>query len=78
MLFGQYQDMELWNNQFLESKILGVPVSRGMCALVYGVQRLVDVDMFDKGIQYALEKLGKSKFGFERTVISNFKSKRHD
>ena len=28
-------------------------------------------------IQYALEKLGKPKFGFERTVVSNFKSKRH-
>ena len=30
----------------------------------------VDVDTFHKGIQYALEKLGKSKFGFE--------SKRHE
>ena len=29
------------------------------------------------GIQYALEKLGKSKFGFEKTAVSNFKSKRH-
>ena len=38
----------------------------------------VDVDMFYKGIQYALEKLGKSNFSFERTVISNFKSKRHE
>ena len=38
----------------------------------------VDVDTFHKGIQYALEKLGKSKFGFERTAISNFKSKRHE
>ena len=37
----------------------------------------VDVDTFHKGIQYALEKLGKSIFGFERTV-SNFKSKRHE
>ena len=36
----------------------------------------VDVDTFHKGIQYALEKLGKSKFGFERTVVSKFKSKR--
>ena len=36
----------------------------------------VDVDAFHKGIQYALEKLGKSKFGFERTTVSNFKSKR--
>ena len=31
-----------------------------------------------KGIQYALEKLGKSKFGFESTTVSNFKSKRHE
>ena len=38
----------------------------------------VDVDTFHKGIQYALEKLGKSKFGFERTAVSNFKSKRHE
>ena len=36
----------------------------------------VDVDMFHKNIQYALEKLGKSKFGFERTVVSKFKRKR--
>ena len=37
----------------------------------------VDADAFHKGIQYALEKLGKSKFGFERTAVSNFKRKRH-
>ena len=30
-----------------------------------------------KAFNYALEKLGKSKFGFERTAVSNFKSKRH-
>ena len=36
----------------------------------------VDVDTFHKDIQYALEKLGKSKFSFERTVVSKFKSKR--
>ena len=36
----------------------------------------VDVDTFHKDIQYSLEKLGKSKFGFERTVVSKFKSKR--
>ena len=36
----------------------------------------VDVDMFHKNIQYALEKLGKSKSGFERTVVSKFKRKR--
>ena len=35
----------------------------------------VDVDMSHKGIQYALEKLGKSKSGFTRTAVSNFKSK---
>ena len=35
-----------------------------------------DVDTFHKCIRYALEKLGKSKSGFERTVISKFKSKR--
>ena len=35
----------------------------------------VDVDTFHKGIQYELEKLGKSKFGFERTAVSNFKAK---
>ena len=27
---------------------------------------------------YAMEKLGKLKFGFERTAVSNFKSKRHE
>ena len=36
------------------------------------------MDTFPKDIQYALEKLGKSKFGFERTAVSNFKSKRHE
>ena len=36
----------------------------------------VDVDAFHKGIQYALEKQGKSKFGFERTAVPNFKSKK--
>ena len=36
----------------------------------------VDVDTFHKSIQYALEKLGKSKSGFERTVVSRFKRKR--
>ena len=36
----------------------------------------VDVDTFHKSIQYALEKLGKS--GFERTAVSNFKSKKHE
>ena len=50
-----------------------------MRGLVYVASRdKVDVDTYHKGIQYALEKLGKSKFGFERTAVSNFKSKRKD
>ena len=32
--FGQCQETELWNNQFLESKILGLPVSCRKRALV--------------------------------------------
>ena len=47
---------------------------RGLVYMASGEK--VDVDTFLKGIQYALEKLGKSKFGFERTAVSNFKSKR--
>ena len=79
MPFGQHQDTKLWNNQFPETKILGVPASRRMRGLVYMASRdKVDVDTFHKGIQYALEKLGKLKFGFESTTISNFKSKRHE
>ena len=63
--FGQHQETELWDNQFPESKILGVSVSRRMRALIYMApsRDRVDVDAFHKGIQYALEKLGKSKFG---------------
>ena len=34
-----------------------------------------DMNAFYQCIQYALEKLGKSKSGFERTVVSKFKSK---
>ena len=50
-----------------------------MRGLVYMASRdEVDVDTFDKDNQYALEKLGKSKFGFERTTVLNFKSKRHE
>ena len=79
MPFGQHQDTELWNNQFPETKILALPVSRRMRGLVYLASRdKVDVDAFHKGIQYALEKLGKSKFGLERTAVSNFKSKRRE
>ena len=79
MPFGQYQDTELWNNQFPETKILGLPASRRMRGLVYMASRdQVEVDTFHKGIQYALERLGKSKFGFESTTVSNFKSKSHE
>ena len=47
-----------------------------MRGLVYMASRdKVDVDTLLKGIQYALEKLGKSKFGFERTAVSNLKAK---
>ena len=47
--------------------------------LVYMASRdKVDVDKFHKGIQYALERLGKSKFAFESTTVSNFKSKSHE
>ena len=35
------------------------------------------MDAFQKSLQYALERLGKSKFGFEITVVSKFKIKRH-
>jgi len=31
--FGQRQEMELWNNPFSDSKILGLPVSQRMRAL---------------------------------------------
>ena len=73
--FGQHQDTELSNNQFFRT----FSVSRRRRGLVYMASRdKVDGDTFHKGIQYALEKLGNSKFGFERTTISNFKSKRHE
>ena len=36
------------------------------------------MNTFHKSIQYALERLGKSKFGFESTTVSNFKSKSHE
>ena len=69
--FGQHQDTELWNNQFPETKILGLPASRRMRGFVYMASRdKVDEDTYPKGIQYALEKLGKSKFGFESTTVS--------
>ena len=60
-----------------ETKILGLPATRRMRGLVKMASRdKVDVDTFHKSIQYALEKLGKSKSGFERTVVSKFKRKR--
>ena len=75
MPFSQHQDTELWNNQFPETKTLGLPVSRRMRGLVYMASSdKVDVDTFHKDIQYALERLGKSKFGFESTTVSNSKS----
>ena len=50
-----------------------------MPGLVYmSTREKVDVNTFHNGIKYALGKLGKSKFGFERTTVSNFKSKRHE
>ena len=52
MPFGQHQDTELWNNQFPETKILGLPVSRRMRGLVYMASRdEVDVDAFHKGVK---------------------------
>ena len=68
MPFGQHQDTELWKNHFPETKILGLPVSRRMRALVYMARPeiKVDVDAFHKDIQYAPEKLGKTKFGFKK------------
>ena len=64
---------------FPETKILGLSVLRRMRALVYLASRdKVDVVAFHKSIQYTLEKLGKSKVGFERTAVYNFKSKSHE
>ena len=60
---GQHQDTEHWNNQFPETKILGLPASRLMRDLVYMASRdKVDVDTFYKGIQYTLERLLSSIF----------------
>ena len=72
-------DTELWNNQFPETKVLGLPASQRTRGLVYMASRdKVDVDTFHEGIQYALERLRKSKFGLESTTVSNFKSKSHE
>ena len=43
--FGQRQDTELLNNQFPDSKILGISVSRCMPALVYNMAPRNKVDM---------------------------------
>ena len=60
--FGQHQDTELWNNQFPETKILGLPVSWRMHGLVYMASRdKVNVDTFHQGIQYALKKQEESR-----------------
>ena len=49
MPFGQHQDTELWNSQFPETKIIGLPVLRRMRGLVYITSRdKVDVDTFHK------------------------------
>ena len=67
---------EPWNNQFPETKILALSVLRRIRASVYMASRdKVGGDAFYKDIQYTLEKLRMSKFGFERTVVSKFKSK---
>ena len=60
--FGQHQDTELWNNQFPETKILGLPASRRMRGLVYMASRdKVDVDTFHKGIQLLVFSVTPSK-----------------
>ena len=72
-------ESKLWRYQFPETKIFRLLASRRMRGLVCMASRdKVDVDTFLKGIQYALEKLGKSKFDFERTTVSNFKTKWHE
>ena len=49
MPFGQHQDTELWNNQFPETNILGLSVSRRMRGLVSMASRdKVDVYTFKK------------------------------
>ena len=59
--------------------MLGLPASRRIRGLVYMASRdKVEVYTFHKGIQYALERLGKSKFVFDSTTVSNFKSKCHE
>ena len=45
MSFGQQQDTELWNDQFLGSKILELPVSRRRPALVLNMASRDKVDV---------------------------------
>ena len=74
-----HQDTELWNllnSQFPESKILGLTVSRCMRGLVdMASEDKVDVDTFHKGIQYALEKLGKSNLALKEQQYQILKAK---
>ena len=46
MSFGQRQDTELWNNQFPDSKILGLPVLQRMHALAMASRDNIDVDAY--------------------------------
>ena len=74
--FGQYQYTELWNNQFPETKILGLPASRRMLGLVYMAFRgKLDVDTFHKGIQYALERLGSRNLALKAQQYQILKAK---
>ena len=75
--FGQHQDPELWNNQDFRTSGFTTHAWLGLYD-VEASRDKVDVDTFHKGIQYALERLGKSKFDFESTTVSNFKSKSHE
>ena len=76
MPLGQHQDMELWNNQFPETKILGLPVSWRMRSLVYMASRdKVDMDTFHKNIQYALEKLESRNLALKEQQYQILKAK---
>ena len=59
MSFGQRQDTELWNNQFPETKKLGLPVSWRMRALAENMtsRDKIEVDSFHKDIQYASKSI---------------------
>ena len=73
--FGQQEDTKIWNNQFPETKILGLPVSRRMRALVYMASRdKIDVSAFH--IQYALEKNKESRnLALKEQWYQNLKAK---